>query len=277
MKRISWLQIVILFLLLASIFSGTQSFANDSGAIQFPEKNIDGLERGIDDRVLRVVDPLTLDLAQNGLSRIVGLDIPDFEPYYTGPLAQSALKILEDMLVKKEVRVYQTRDRNKGRSNRMGHTLLHIVLDDSDSWVQGVLVRLGLARVRTDPSNAHLARDLYKLEEMARAEKLGLWAFEDYKVLNVDEAGEHFNSFQIVEGTVKGVARQQNNIFINFGNNWRDDFTVSVAPSDLRKFTESKMHPQDYLNKTIRVRGWLREYNGPYMEIDHPERVEIIK
>lgn len=277
MKLKSWLQIVVLFCLLASIFSGGQSVANEPSLIKFPADGEKSLEQGKDDKVVRVIDPLTLDLVSNGLTRLVALDIPDYEQYYTGPLAQSALKILDDMVKGKQVRTYQTRDRNKGRTNRMGHTLLHIVLNDSDSWVQGVLVRLGLARVRTDPSNAFLARDLYKLEEEARAEKLGLWAFEKYQVLTAENAGKDLNSFQIVEGIVTGVARQQNNIFINFGKNWRDDFTVSVSPSDLKIFTAANMHPQKLMGKKVRVRGWVREYNGPFMEIDHPERIEILE
>jgi micrococcal nuclease len=29
--------------------------------------------------------------------------------------------------------------------------------------------------------------------------------------------------------------------------------------------------------KTIRVRGWVRNYNGPLIEITHPQQIEVLK
>ncbi|MFP4312743.1 MAG: thermonuclease family protein [Alphaproteobacteria bacterium] len=241
------------------------------------DRALQNLERASNDRVVKIVDPLTIELQEKGLTRLTALDIPDYNPYEQGPLAQSAMEILGDMLIGKEVRIYQTRDRNKGRKNRMGHNLYHLFLNDSESWVQGVLVRLGLARVRTDPSNAELARELFKLESLARREKLGLWAFEENSILNPDNAQDHINSFQIVEGRVESAARKQSNLYLNFGKNWRDDFTVAIPSSDIRQFLKKDISPQNLNGQTIRVRGWIREYNGAYMELNHPERIEILQ
>ncbi len=229
------------------------------------------------DTVKEIIDPLTIRLEREGLARIGSLDIPDLTPYAQGPIAESAMAILKHMLEGKRVRVFQTQDKIKGRKNRLNQLMVHLSLEGSDSWVQGILVRLGLARVRTDPSNTELTRELYALEEMARAEKLGLWAFPEYRILKAEETADKINSFQIVEGRVVSAARKQNNIYLNFGNDWREDFTVGIASSDAKTFFKANMNPQDLNNKTIRVRGWLRSYNGAYMEIDHPERVEILE
>ena len=67
---------------------------------------------------------------------------------------------------------------------------------------------------------------------------------------------------------------RRNKLYLNFGNNWRDDFTVSVSALNLRKFTKRKIDLKKWNGKKIRVRGWLRSYNGPFMEINHPERFE---
>ena len=180
------------------------------------------------------------------------------------------------MALDQNVRLYMTQDRNVGRKNRMGHYLFHVVLDKDESWVQGVLVRLGLARVRSDKSNPEAIRDLYELEKKARAEKLGLWAFDDYKIKTPESVKDHKNSFQIVEGTVYSAARKQNNIFLNFENDWRKDFTIGISPSDIRVFNRKGINPLNLNGKKIRVRGWIRDYNGPYMELDHPERLEVL-
>lgn len=244
--------------------------------IHIPQGDFSALREAKSDKVIKIIDPLVIELERHGLVHLIGLDIPDYNPYEQGALAESSIKILNDMLVGQNVRLFQTRDRNEGRYNRMRHQLMHVVMDKDSSWVQGVMVQLGLARVRSDKSNPEAIRDLYKIEAIARKEKLGLWAFEQYQVLSDTDAEKHMNSFQIVEGTINSAARKQNNIFLNFGNDWRKDFTVSIKPSEITNFSKAGMNPLDLNGKKIRVRGWIREYNGAFMEIDHPERIEIL-
>lgn len=244
--------------------------------VKVPKTDFASLRLDRDDRILDIIDPLTLRGEQSGIIHLTGLDIPDYNPYQQGAIAQSATAILRDMLLDKTVQLYQTTDRQTGRKNRMNQSLYHLVIKDSESWVQGVMVRLGLARVRTEPSNPEMARELYALEAEARAQKLGLWAFEQYAVLTPEQTPDHLNSFAIVEGKVLSAARKQNNIYLNFGSDWRDDFTVQIKPTHSRTFNAAGMNPLDLNGKIVRVRGWLQSYNGPYIEIDHPERIEII-
>ena len=244
--------------------------------IKVPKTEFTDLRLDRDDRILDIIDPLTLRAEQSGILHLIGLDIPDYNPYQQGPIAQSAAAILRDMLLGKSVHLYQTTDRQTGRKDRMNQSLYHLVIKDSASWVQGVMVRLGLARVRTEPSNPEMARELYALEAEARTQKLGLWAFDQYAVLSPEQTPEHLNSFAIVEGKVMSAARKQNNIYLNFGADWRNDFIVQIKPIHSRTFNAAGMNPLDLNGKTIRVRGWLQSYNGPYIEIDHPERIEII-
>tara|TARA_B100000242_G_scaffold238048_1_gene177957 strand:- start:514 stop:1482 length:969 start_codon:yes stop_codon:yes gene_type:complete len=245
-------------------------------ALELPQADFTPLRQDRNDRILDIIDPLTIRGEKIGIIRLSGLDIPDYNPYQQGPLAESAAYILRDMLSDTPVRLYHTRDKTTGRKNRMNQSLYHVVIADSESWVQGILVRLGLARVRTDPSTPEMARDLYTLETQAREEKLGLWAFDHYKVLSPDEASAHLNTFAIVEGKVVSAARKQNNIYLNFGQNWREDFTIQVKPINARRFDAAGINLLNLNGQTIRVRGWLQSYNGPYIEIDHPERIEII-
>ena len=167
----------------------------------FQSLNFQDLNLGRADRIVKIIDPLVIELDNYGLVNLVGIDVPDYSPHEQGPIAESAVNILKDMALDQNVRLYMTQDRNVGRKNRMGHYLFHVVLDKDESWVQGVLVRLGLARVRSDKSNPEAIRDLYELEKKARAEKLGLWAFDDYKIKTPESVKDHKNSFQIVEGT----------------------------------------------------------------------------
>lgn len=246
------------------------------GDVTLPTTDFKTLREDKTDIVKEIIDPLTFRLESTGIVRLSALDIPDLNPYQPGPLAESALTILRDMLENRRVVLYQTLDRERGRSNRLQQKLYHISIEENNSWVQGVLVRLGLARVRTDKSNPEMAAELYALEIMARSENLGLWADEANTIRTPENAENFLNSFQIVEGTVMSAARKQNNIFLNFGNDWRKDFTVSIPSSQVKLFNKANINPLDLNGKKIRVRGWIRSYNGAYIEIDHPETIEIV-
>ncbi len=225
--------------------------------------------------VLQVIDPHTIQLEDGRLIRLTGIDFPDYKTHEPGDVSLTAVKILRDMLEGQSVNTHQTKKKDSGRLNRMGHHIAHLERKDDGAWIQGSLVSLGLARVRTTKRNPEMAAALYALETKARAEKLGLWAAEGFGILMPEDTENHIGSFQIVEGTIESAALRKNRIYLNFGKNWRDDFTVSIAPTDKRSFTKEGLDPLQWNGKTIRVRGWLESYNGAYMEINHPRAVEI--
>ena len=68
-----------------------------------------------------------------------------------------------------------------------------------------------------------------------------------------------------------------NNIYLNFGDNWKTDFTIGIAPKVRKKLSKQGISPLEWTHKKIRVRGWIRSYNGPYIELTHAEQIEIIE
>lgn len=263
------------FLCLASFFlffSGGVANALDSNDLQ----NLDDAGTF---RVEKVIDPLTIQLDNKELVSLVGLDIPDFNPHSPGPIATLATDVLKDYMLNEEMRVYRTKNRNTGRSNRMGHRLYHLIRDRDNGWVQGTMLKTGLARVRTTKDNPELAAAMYAAEDTARRDNLGLWAMPDYPVFNANDeenANKAINSFSVLRGTVRRAMRKQSRIYINFGRNWRKDFTIQIPSSDLRSFQKKNMDPLNIEGKMVEVRGWVKDYNGPYIEIDHPERLRIL-
>lgn len=227
-------------------------------------------------QVVEVVNPLTVKLEDGRFIHLAGLDYPDLDFYEPGDLSVTTVEILNDFLKGHDVVIYQTRSSKAGRINRMGHHIAHLVRSDKDVWVQGMVLALGLARVRTTKYNPDMAGQMLALEGAARGAKDGLWGMEDYKVLTPEDAGNNIGSYQLIEGSIRNVSRQKNTLYLNFGANWRDDFTVSVRSSDLRAFQKLKLEPQDWNGKRIRVRGWVESYNGPHIKIDHPARIELL-
>lgn len=239
------------------------------------------LKRTGEAEIVEVVNPLTVLLSTGKVARLAGIDIPDYHPENAGHLSVTARDILRDMLGGQRASIYQTRKKDTGRVNRMGHEIVHLERHKDKAWAQGVLVSLGLARARTSKRNPEMAAQLLALESAARNEKSGLWGEERYGILTPEDlqdeerAGELSGAFVIVEGVIQSVSLKQNRIYMNFGKNWRSDFTVSIAPQDKRSFSKAQLDPLGWGGKRVRVRGILKSINGPYIEIDHPEALEF--
>ena len=82
--------------------------------------------------------------------------------------------------------------------------------------------------------------------------------------------------YELVEGRVVEAATVRKRTYLNFGADWRSDFTVSLAPKVGKLFVAEGIDPLSYQGKLIRVRGWLKSYNGPLIEATHPEQIEVI-
>ncbi len=258
---------------LVSLFFST---APQAAEPTMPSGDFSEMKRTGTSRVTEIVNPLTIKLEDGRIIHLAGLDFPDLNYYEPGDLAVTASQILEDFLKNKKVIIYQTPSSQKGRMNRMGHNIAHLVRLDNNVWTQGLLLSLGVARTRTTQYNPEMAEQMLALEEKSRKEKSGLWGMNKFQVLTPEQAEKHIGSYQIVEGTIQSASMKKNRLYLNFGNNWKDDFTASVSALNLRKFIKQKIEPRKWNGKRIRVRGWIESYNGPYMEIDHPQRFEAL-
>lgn len=274
-------RILTRFFILASFFTlwhPPSLYAQDQEKQQetFPSGNFRELKEDSVRTVTDIIDPLSIKLDDGRIIQLAGLDYPDLDYHAPGKLAQTAKKILEDFLLKQKVTVYTTKKPDEGRTNRMGHSIAHLTRKDNDIWVQGLILKLGLARVRTEKTNTEMVHQMYDIEKAARDEKIGLWDDEKFKILTPEEAKLKSDGYAIIEGQIYKVAMKKNKMYLNFGQNWRSDFTVAIDSKNRKDFQKDGINPLDWNGKKIRVRGWMTYYNGPYMEIDHPERIEIL-
>jgi hypothetical protein len=156
------------------------------------------------------------------------------------------------------------------------HGRLRAQVSVRGEWVQETLLRLGLARVELLPTHPQCAREMYAAEEAARTAKRGLWAFRGYAVRSPDDLQNARGTFQIVEGRVVSAAVKGGRGYLNFSDDWKHDFTVTISPADMKTFRKAKVDPRDYAGKTIRVRGIIDWYRGPEIELMGPESVEVL-
>lgn len=242
--------------------------------------------------VRAVMDGDTVELSNGREVRLVGLQAPKlalgrvgFAPW---PMAEEAREALEALVLGREVRLLF----GPAREDRHGRLLAHLDaapreggdVDDA-TWVQGALLDQGWARVYSFADNRKCIGAMLERERAARSSVRGIWAEPFYQIRDArDAAGllEEAGSFQIVEGRVFDVAERRGRIYVNFGEDWRTDFTATAegrAVRRLRKAYADGVWPvplEDIAGRRVRVRGWLDRYNGPEIAVTHPEQIEVL-
>lgn len=243
-------------------------------------------------KINKVIDGQTLLLTDGKIVRLTGIDLPIDKTNPDFDFSFQAKRFLEDTLLSKssgagrDVMVYQTRKAEKGRINRMNHDLGHILVkslkteagEKPQIWLQGALIDNGLARIYTSPTNPQLNDVMLSQESTARDTGVGLWAKDSpFTLITADQAADRLGDFVVLQGWVVNAASVKNNLYLNFGDNWRSDFTVMINTSQRKKLSQQSISPTSLSGKTIRVRGWLREYNGPLIELEDINHLEIIE
>ncbi|MGH6871741.1 MAG: thermonuclease family protein [Rhizomicrobium sp.] len=165
------------------------------------------------------------------------------------------------------------------KEDRFGRLRAQIfVLDDSDdAWVQIAMLKRGLARTALAPDRVECAREFYDAEAGARAAHYGIWSNPAYAIRTPQTVGRDLGTFQIVEGKVLRAGLKDGRAFLDFGADWKTDFTVVISPSDLAAFRARGVDPRDYAGKTVRVRGYVEWHNGPQIEAAVPEDIEVVE
>ncbi len=156
--------------------------------------------------------------------------------------------------------------------DRFGRSSAQIYIERASEriWLQRALVEQGHAIVSSRDGGASCIGSLLTAEDTARKAKRGLWANATYRVHQANDPSalrRLRSSFVLVEGTVVSVAVRSGRLFLNFGDDWKTDFTT-VVPAHLLKDKPDRAKALSALaGHSIRVRGWIERRYGPSIEI----------
>jgi len=192
-----------LVILLAVMLSAAPAMAAEKTA----------LTQGPSATVTRVVDGDTVVLSKKILDaaqiRLVGIQAPKVplgrKGFPVWPLAEASKKILQAMVLGKVVKL----SFSGAKMDHHGRLLAHLLLKGGNRggrWVQGEMLRLGMARVYTFPDNRAVATEILALKAKARC-----------------------------------------------------------------MFKKMNIPPVSLQSNRVRVRGWLKKFNRPMIEVTHPE------
>ncbi|MGH1419318.1 MAG: thermonuclease family protein [Hyphomicrobiaceae bacterium] len=259
--------------------------------------------------VTGVVDGETLSLDDGSQVRLVGALSPRAwdgnTAVGTWQPEQDAIAALKTLTTGKSIRLY---DLDGQRHDRYGRRLAQVdIITNSENqneniWLQAEMIKRGHARAYGHPGNLACLSQLQKFETVAQAARIGLWANAAYGVrsaANTNELNRYLATYQLVSGTITGVTKRKRYTYLNFapgpsgdvkkpaknkppGANadtptpsWRTDFTIYIPRNNIGK-EGAAIFSNEIVGKSIIVRGWLENRNGPAIQLHDISQIKFL-
>lgn len=227
-----------------------------------------------------VYDGDTFVTTDNKKVRLLNINTPETAKKNkpSEPYANAAKNYLKKLIINKKV-ILKYDEEKKDKYKRH---LAYVYLEDG-TFINKKMIEEGLAHLYTFPKNVDRYEELLAAEKLARKKYRGIW--ESHPRWQVQDANSikpveyfRFGKYQTFKGTVKDVAKVGNKIFLNFGTNWRTDFSVEIHQKNFKYFTKAGITDIEnyYKDKKMYIRGVLVPVNGALIKATHPQQLEII-
>jgi len=150
--------------------------------------------------------------------------------------------------------------------------------DGSTSSIQEDVISSGKSLIYISKENTKFVKDLEKLEASAKDSKQGLW--NSYNVATPDNVVQYIHTYQIVEGKILDAHESDKYVFLNFGEDWKTDFTIRIDKKYWQKISNDYYNinkSEDLNGAEVRVRGFIEDTNGPMINLRYKEQMLIVK
>lgn len=227
--------------------------------------------------VVAVVDGATLELAGGRLVRLAGILAPepplgrDLEGW---PLAKAARTALETLTLGRAVSVAAT----PASADRYGRGVAFVGVLDGPSSLSEAMVAIGLARAMPAGESPSCLAALLSREREAREKRLGLWAEPYYAIRAARDPAlaEREDAYDLVEGRILSVGERGPTAYLDFGRDWRTDFTAVVSGPAGEALAARGIPASSLEGRRVRLRGWIEQNNGPSLRITDPGQLELL-
>lgn len=205
--------------------------------------------------VAAVADSRTLTLEDGRSIRLAGIE-------WAIPPDQARI-VLSESLLRRRVRLSAVK---ATEPDRYGRLYAFPIVSGSETPIQYEWLGRGMALTNGGDLDKACADALRAAEKPARD---GVLQAGDIGALLARKGG-----FALVEGKVLSVREAGNTIYVNFGRRWSEDFTVTIAKRHQPAFISGGLAPKSLAGQTVRVRGFLEERGGPWIEAVSPTQFE---
>lgn len=229
---------------------------------------------GITLHVRHVIDGDTVIATTGEKIRYLGIDAPEMvseknpAQYFAEESKMTNKKLVEGKIIKLEFDVEKT--------DRHGRLLAYVFLKDG-TFVNTKLIEEGSARSYFIPPNIKYYAQFKKTEIEAMKNRKGVWNESDSltPIFHI-EAIRHIGKFRFVEGIVRNSRKTENGVYLNFGDNPDEDFSVIIFKSDYQRFQEKGINPASYYTgKKVVVYGKIKLYRGAEIVVSFPEDIKV--
>ncbi len=196
---------------------------------------------------------------------------PKGAPYKSWPYGFASKKALTKIANGQTVTLYC----DKPAKNTFGDTIAHIQLSDG-TWLQHLLVQEGHAFFYPNVAHTEISTALVNAENRARTEEVGLWASSLYRPLRATGSNLKSGWFQTVEGKIYSAKKIGKKIYLNFGQDWRKDFTIQLNGKLEKKYLKQGVTPLSLAGQNIEVRGWVEWSGGPKIILTHTDQMRLL-
>jgi len=225
----------------------------------------------VEAEVTEVSGPLSISLQVE--ERAVELRLASL----TTPVPDRVQAYLDDLVQGRAVEVEFLSETTDRYQRRIGVLWLREGLQRVD--LHSILLEEGLVQLYPYPDAAERLPRWQAVEAEARAADAGVWGDYETRLRDVDPDVliQDVGTIQVVEGRVTDVAELGNGrVYLNFGSDYRTDFTVRIDAEATPGFAQALGEFADLQDRRIRIRGVIREENGPMIVPPNPYRIEVL-
>jgi len=216
----------------------------------------------LETKVDYVVDGDTIVISGGEKVRLVGIDAPEKGEKYA---RHSKRKL--DQLAGRTVNLNLCEEKDVyGRY--LG------VLSIKGENVNMALLEEGLAvPMLIPPCGKSVASDVLAASGRALIARIGIYSQASFETVRHENAGEHIGETAVIRGRILNLHKGRKAWHLNFGKDWKTDFTAVLFREARFRFQALGLNPEDLVGSEVLVLGKVKEYNGPEIVIRGPEQI----
>ena len=269
------------------VWGDVYKWTDEDGSVNFtdsidriPERYRKGAEKkslpsvGITLTVKHVIDGDTIIAASGEKVRYLGIDTPEItsEKMPAQFFSEESKKANKELVGGRTIRL----ELDEEKVDKHGRLLAYVYLKDG-TFVNAKLIEDGNARAYFIPPNIKYYAKFKKTEIEAMKNRKGVWNESDSLTpISHIEAIRQIGKFRFVEGIVRNSRKTENGVYLNFGDNPDEDFSVIIFKSDYQRFQEKGIDPASYYTgKKVVVYGKIKLYRGAEIVVSFPEDIKV--
>lgn len=215
------------------------------------------------DVVAEIIDGDTVVMGDGSRVRLVGVDSPEAGE----PWSREAADWMERESRGKDIRLVKCEERDKyGR-------ILAVLVRGKDNLNLKLLAEGLAVPMLIPPCGKLLVPDAMKRAAEALLNGRGLYSQPEFQIVGHGRSRDLIGRSGVVRGRIRSLYRGPKATHLNFGPDWRTDFTAVIFSQGRARFQALGLEVGELVGREVLVIGPVREYNGPEIVVRYPEQI----